>query len=138
MTVKRYWRQTALDTNVSYTNYDMVGQFSFTGVNTAQIMVNASMTLEMNEKNEGAVSTTTQNCAVTGTMASMSFAPTSGGCPTSGTCQLGVTLETQRDAHEPSASEWELMYSFENGMATASVAGATVDTVFTHQFCDGD
>ena len=138
MTVKRYWRQSALDTSVSYTNYDMTGQFTFTGVNTSQLTVNASMTLEMNAKEEGTVSTTTQNCAVTGTMSSMHFAPASGGCPTSGSCQMEVTLQTQHDTHAASESEWELMFSFENGMASAAVSGATVDTTFSQQFCDVD
>ena len=139
MTVKRYWKQTTLDTTQSFTNYDMVGQFTFTGVNTSQINVNATMTFGVESKDDGVVSTIYRNCNITGSMSSLAVSPggsgSSSGCPTSGSCQVTVGLETQRDSHLADESEWEIMLSFEAGMASAVVTSATLDTTYTQEFC---
>lgn len=137
MTVRRYWQQTALDTTQSYTNYDMVGEFTFTGVNTSQITVNATMTLEMNARDGASVSTTYKNCQITGTMSNISVSAggSSSGCPITGSCQVDVGLETQQYGQTADESQWEIMLTFETGMGAAAVIGTNVDTTYVQQFC---
>ncbi|MFZ5981052.1 MAG: hypothetical protein ACOYVF_10515 [Candidatus Zixiibacteriota bacterium] len=139
MNIRHYWTLNSLDTTVNYANYDVHGNFDFYGVDQETVSVTGYNNLQVNLKettndlsvrHQFAVENTFSNLVIENVEGDYNF-----GCPLSGTITVVVEMTYQLAENVAEVTEWEFVYTFENGTAQVQVTLGSDRENYTCEFC---
>ena len=139
MNIRHHWTYNNLDTTVSYANYGVVGDFNLYGVDQETVTVNGINSVQVNMKefendlsirHQYTMENTFTNLVVENVDGDYNF-----GCPISGSISVTVEMTYQIAENIADISNWEFVYTFENGNAQVQVVRGSDHENYTCEFC---
>jgi hypothetical protein len=139
MRIKRIWEVASFNTDESHTDYQVISEFRFSGLDTDQATITGTVNAIVQDVTIAGTSTTTMGYVIdagfTGLVVDATDSEFTGGCPASGTCAVEVELTYQKDAGDEWVSSWDFAFSFTDGAVQGTVTDSRVDSVYTQTFC---
>ena len=138
MLIKHYWDVVYEQSDEPYTEYDLHGDFIFSGLNTSQAHVSGDLDVVVDETDPTASPEFNRQQTISATFTGFVIDENDGawanGCPASGTVDATVQVQYQSGTAEPQVSNWTVQLTFINGTAQASVSDGDQDTTYVHTF----
>lgn len=139
MNIRHYWTYNNLDTTVNYTNYDVHGNFDLYGVDQESVNIAGYNNLQVNMKettnslpfrHQFTMENTFTNLVLENVEGDNNF-----GCPLSGTITVDVEMTYQIGENIAEVTDWQFVYTFENGSAQVQVTLGSDRENYTCDFC---